>query len=68
MVFNLGLSAARLECKFFVLRVGAIHFPVEEEIRVPLCPIRYSLPDLLSIRPLPIRPLGPRKCTWSPGS
>ena len=40
MVFKWGQSAALLEYEFLVLRVGDIHFLIDEEIRVPLCPIR----------------------------
>ena len=31
MVFNWGHSAALLECKFLVLRVGDIHFLIDDD-------------------------------------
>ena len=40
MVFKWGQSAALLECEFLVLRVGDIHFLIDEEIRVPLWAMR----------------------------
>ena len=40
MVFKWGQSAALLEYEFLVLRVGDIHFLIDEEIHVPLWAMR----------------------------